>query len=257
MFVKKYCTPFLCLVIVMCFFATSATGWHDETHLAVAKAAGYYKWYNAVGADMAKIKAGSIERYNHYFDNPKNVAVTPQLVLDQIDKYNDKYDKVGHLYGAIIASLRAYRSIKQTGKYAEYHLAFCAHYVTDLSQPLHNTPYDGFNRSRHAVHDGIVEDEVLANIQRIEKHMKPISLRAASFEEDLAQEIANIANSARELGLKLRKENRNITKQEAYVQLGQSASLFRAFVSHATKRLYQFGLENAKDIVKRVATIVL
>jgi len=31
-----------------------AFGWHDETHLAVAKAAGYSKWYNAVGADMTK-----------------------------------------------------------------------------------------------------------------------------------------------------------------------------------------------------------
>lgn len=42
-----------------------AFGWHDETHLAVAKAAGYSKWYNAVGADITKTKAGSIEFYNH------------------------------------------------------------------------------------------------------------------------------------------------------------------------------------------------
>ncbi|MGW8272555.1 MAG: hypothetical protein ACWGN7_04105, partial [Thermodesulfovibrionales bacterium] len=31
--------------------AEEAYAWHDETHLAVAKAAGYFKWYNAAGAD--------------------------------------------------------------------------------------------------------------------------------------------------------------------------------------------------------------
>ena len=30
--------------------------WQDETHLAIAKAAEYYKWYHAVGPDIARIK---------------------------------------------------------------------------------------------------------------------------------------------------------------------------------------------------------
>ena len=45
----------------------NAFGWFDETHLAVAKAAGYHKWYNVVGPDIAKIKAGDVEKYNHFF----------------------------------------------------------------------------------------------------------------------------------------------------------------------------------------------
>jgi hypothetical protein len=59
------------------------------------------------------------------------------MVLAQAEKYN-KLDHHGHLYGAIIASVRDYLKKRGGGKYAEYHMAFCAHYVGDLSQPVHN-----------------------------------------------------------------------------------------------------------------------
>jgi hypothetical protein len=60
--------------------------------------------------------------------------------------------------------------------------------------------------------------------------MYNIKLRTDHFEEDLAKEIARVANISRQLGLKLRAENRNMTKEEAYVQLGHSASLLRAVI---------------------------
>ncbi|MGA2228329.1 MAG: hypothetical protein ABSH41_28180 [Syntrophobacteraceae bacterium] len=68
------------------------------------------------------------------------------MVLAQVNRYYDPTDENGHLYGAIVASLRDFKSAKASGKYAEYHLAYCAHYVGDLSMPLHNTLYDSFNR---------------------------------------------------------------------------------------------------------------
>jgi hypothetical protein len=108
---------------------TLSHAWHDEIHLAIAKAAGYYKWYNAAGPDIAKLKAGDKEGYNHYSNNPPNTVVTPEMVLAQVNRYNDPTDENGHLYGAIIASLRDYRSAKAEGKYGEYHMAYCAHYV--------------------------------------------------------------------------------------------------------------------------------
>jgi hypothetical protein len=55
------------------------------------------------------------------------------MVLAQAEKYN-KLDHHGHLYGAIIASVRDYLKKRGGGKYAEYHMAFCAHYVGDLLQ---------------------------------------------------------------------------------------------------------------------------
>lgn len=220
---------FLSVFIIISSFAL-AFGWHDETHLAVAKAAGYSKWYNAVGPDIAKTKAGNKEVKNHYFDNDNNVEITPELVLSQVKKYNDPSDREGHLYGAIIGSLREYRKASDAGKYPEYHIAFCVHYVGDLSQPLHHIPYDDFNKAHHLINDGIVEDEVLKKIALIEKNMYTINLSPDYLEEDLSREIARIAGISKMLAQKLKAENRNMTRDEAYIQLGHSASLLKAIL---------------------------
>jgi hypothetical protein len=161
--------------------------------------------------------------------------VNPEIVINQVNRYNDPNDKDGHLYGAIIASVNEYRETVEIGKYAEYHIAFCAHYITDLSQPFHNIVYDDFNESRHKINDGIVEDEVFQNIDEIRKQMYPISLRPDTFVEDLAREISRIVNLSRNLGHKLKRENRNMTKEEAYRQLGHSASLLRAVLRNLGK----------------------
>ena len=210
--------------------AGESFAWHDETHLAVAKAAGYRKWYNAAGPDIAKVKAGNIEQKNHYFNNNAGAEVTPELVLAQAARYNAPADDEGHLYGAIIAAIRAYERTSREGKYAEYHLAYAAHYIGDLSQPLHNTSYDAFNRTRHERNDGTVEALALENVGRIQRLMQPVSLGRESFERDLAREIARIANGARKLGERMRAENRDMTPDEAWGQLARSAALFKAVV---------------------------
>jgi len=223
-------------VLCFCFvFLTSgiAFGWNDKTHLAIAKAAEYDSWYNAAGPDITKIKAGDMEATNHWFSNTAAVVVTEAMVLDQVKQYNNASDKEGHLYGAIIASLRDYINDKKGGKYAEYHMAYCAHYIGDLSQPFHNVPYDDFNKNRHSTNDGIVDLSVLNNIGLIQKNMYPIVIHD---ENDLAREIARIANIARQLALKIRSENRDMTQDEAYTELSHSASLLRAVLSHAKEK---------------------
>lgn len=212
----------------MLMHAHAAYGWHDETHLAVAKAAGYHKWYNAAGPDMAKIKAGPVEGYNHFYNNPSNAEISPAVIEQQITKYNNPRDKEGHLYGAIIAALREYNSARERGKYSEYHLAFAAHYLTDLSQPLHNIPYDDFNREHHLQNDGIVNRDVLNRVEKIQEQMPDISLRKDHLQEDLSREIARLANVSAILGQTLRKEDRTMTGEEAFRQLGHSASLLKA-----------------------------
>ncbi len=212
-------------VFLISALPTLGWAWHDETHLAIAKAAGYEQWYHAAGADMAKIKAGDVEAKNHYAGNPLGSVVTARMVLEQVDRYNDSRDKNGHLYGAIIASVRKYQTSPRKGKYDRYHLAFCAHYVGDLSQPLHNTRYNDFNRKHHAATDGIIEDEVWDNLSLIEVY--PIAIQS---ESDLAGEIARIANLSLQLGYRLEREGRLPTKREAYEQIGHSASLFRAIL---------------------------
>ena len=150
------------------------------------------------------------------------------MILDQVAKYNDPTDEDGHLYGAIIASLRDYRSSKAQGKYAEYHMAYCAHYVGDLSMPLHNTLYNSFNRQHHTAMDGIINDEVLDHLERIKIYPSQIK-----SEEDLVKEIARIANFSMRLGYRLEAEDRMLSKEEAYVQLGHSASLLKAILEYA------------------------
>ena len=171
--------------------------WYDRTHIAIAKAAGYGQSYNAAGADITKIKAGAIEEKNHFFNNNKDADVTKEMVLDQANRYNDPNDEEGHLYGAIISSLREFKKFKAAGKFAEYHMAFAVHYIGDLSQPLHNISRDRFNIEHHPKNDGLVEEEVSDKINAIQGNMYDIKLNPNHFEDDLAKEIARIANLSR------------------------------------------------------------
>jgi hypothetical protein len=223
-----------CGSLILAFFLVAVSpkasrAWHDETHIAIAKVAGYHKWYNVNGADMAKIKAGGIEAHNHHVSNLSNTVVTPEVVLAQVEKYN-RIDSKGHLYGAIVASMRDYIQQRKKGKYGEYHLAFCAHYVGDLSQPLHNLPYDDFNRTYHKRIDGIINHEVLGNVHKIKIY--PITIHS---ERELAKEIARIANLSTKLGYKIEEEKRPLTKGEAYTQISHSASLFKAILKYVGK----------------------
>ncbi|MDD3249564.1 MAG: hypothetical protein GX874_11470 [Smithella sp.] len=218
-------------VFALLLFAAQAWAWHDKTHLMIAKAAGRTSWYNAAGPDLAKIKAGNIEEYNHWYNNNAEAEVTVMMVMDQVGRYNQRnklMDSEGHVYGAIIASLRAYNKAVQSGKYAEYHLDYCVHYIGDLSQPLHNIPYDDYNKKWHRATDGVVENTIWNEADRITAQMYEIRLSAENLEADLAREIARIANISRRLGYRLRAEKRGMTREEAFEQMGHSASLIRA-----------------------------
>ena len=84
-----------------------------------------------------------------------------------------------------------------------------------------------FNRKYHKDIDGVVNDETLENLEKLKVY--PISINS---EEDLAREIARIANQAMALGYKLEDEGRILTKEEAYQQLSHSVSLFRAILEY-------------------------
>ena len=221
------CLALAAFVISTC--PNYASAWYDETHIAIAKAAGYDKWFNAAAADLAKQKAGNIEACNHYCNQPHGTLVTPEMVSRQAELYN-QIDKKGHLYGAIIASLRDYIREKRQGRYAEPHLAFCAHYVGDLSQPLHHTIYGSFNRKHHLAVDGTINDEILDSVDKIKIY--PITITS---EKEVCEEIARIANLALALGYKIEAENRLLTREEAYAQVSHSVSLFKAILKFVEK----------------------
>lgn len=230
------------------FISSPALAWHDATHMAVMKAAGLDNYaYLAVGADMAKEKSGGYEDGNHYRNNPKGTVVTADTVLDQVRDYNCRCNGEGHLYGAVIAALNQYREGKDSNKYARYPLGFAAHYIGDLSMPLHNVDYNDFNKTNHAANDGVVEggenaptDVKVARIAKgIRERMKglpPYQLPPARdgitrFNLELAKKIAAIANRSISLGYAMQDANPQRTimsMDEAYGQLAESAALLKA-----------------------------
>jgi hypothetical protein len=223
---SKFLTLTYLLFLVAMSYPTTSSAWFDETHLAIAKVAGYPKWFNAAGPDVAKIKMGDNEGHNHFVNNPRGTVVTPEMVLAQVERYNQK-DPVGHLYGAIVASVRDYIEAKKRGRYAEYHLAYCAHYIGDLSQPLHSILYSDYNKKNHTKTDGVINDGILDNLEAIKVY--PIEVNS---EEDLAKEIARIANLSMALGYKLEDEGRLLSREEAYQQIGHSGSLMKAVLAY-------------------------
>ena len=225
--IKKIQFILLFHLLVFVLFTGPAHAWFGKTHLAIAKAAGYRNWYNAAAADLAKLKAGDIEQFNHYVNNRRGTVINTGMVLKQAERYNDPRDRDGHLYGAIIASIRQYIKDKKEGRYPEDNMAFCVHYVGDLSMPLHNIEFNEFNKKYHMELDGIIEDKILNNVSKIK-----ISTIILKTEKDLANEIARIANISTELGFRLEAENRMMTKEEAYRQIGYSASLLKAILEY-------------------------
>jgi hypothetical protein len=231
---KRFRTVWLfVMVCVAIVFGTPqlSSAWNDETHLAIAKAAGYHKWYHAAGADMIKIKAGSIESDNHYVNNAPGTLVTPAVIEGQIGKYNQE-DPPGHLYGAIIHSIRDYLEMTARGKYGEYHLALCAHYAGDLSMPLHHMPLSEFTKKYHKEMERFVNEE---GLNRLVKKIKVYPLKIDS-ETALMREIARIANISLQLGYRLQAEDRLLTRTEAYEQLGHSASLFKGILAYVASK---------------------
>ena len=79
---KRFLFPLLVCALIFCN-AVPSEGWFDETHVAIAKVAGYSKWFNAVGPDMIKEKMGNREGHNHFVNNPRGTVVTPEMVLAQ------------------------------------------------------------------------------------------------------------------------------------------------------------------------------
>lgn len=126
----------------------------------------------------------------------------------------------------------------------EYYLVNIAHYIGDLSQPLHNFPYgnlpasDGkiyeeegkFNKEYH-----IKFDESLSNYlnsdpeidKKIDSAIKEIKLNS---KEDLKKEISEIANSAIKIANQCFMEKRLPTEEELINQISWSISILKAVI---------------------------
>ncbi len=250
------------LLVLMCC-CSQVWGWSAETHMFIATEAGLEYPVTACFPDLSKKDNDKLLGPYHWHN------AAPATVVDAayIDKYPVKsgtYVKkssqefgpaeaisirvphpAGVLYWVIIEQYN--KLLKLHGKQGwerDYYLATLAHYVADLSMPLHNFPHGKSPASDGQVYEGIgtwavkkhgTFDSALdawlpltpAKRQQFEALLTPVSLFT---ESQLKAEVAKIANKSIALANKCYSEGRVMTKDEALAQAALSVSLLKAMV---------------------------
>lgn len=246
------------LLLAACLAAPeSAFPWSPRTHAFMAQKAGIRNPEYAFFADHFKQENKELLGPLHYHNAAPGATITPAY----IDRYPIRVetyipegrkrarpirirvpDPAGALYWKIV---EIYESMKGTrGWEYEYHLINLAHYVGDLSNPLHNFPHgdkraaDGkiyraegaWARERHEAFDSILES--LFPMDRRMDQMFDASIAAVAVvsADDLKREIAQIATAANRLAKRCYQERRLMTVEEALKQTALSVSLLKAVI---------------------------
>ncbi|ACI20880.1 conserved hypothetical protein [Thermodesulfovibrio yellowstonii DSM 11347] len=248
------------IVFLILFFPISIShAWDCKTHAYIAKKAGIRIPEAACMPDIIRDENYDLLAPFHYHDASPDTVVTPEY----IDKFGIKEafllvdgknfrisvpHPAGVLYWKIVQIYEKMKSLDRTKPdnvlAYEYYLVSIAHYIGDLSQPLHNFPYgdspasDGkmyekegyFNREYHIKFDEAFSHylNTSADIHiKIDNAIKQIKL---SSKEDLKKEISEIANSAIKIANKCYNENRLPNEEELIKQISWSISLLRAVI---------------------------
>jgi hypothetical protein len=152
-------------------------------------------------------------------------------------------DPAGVLYWNIIDVYRKLRNAR--GWEYQYYLFNFAHFVADLSQPLHNYPWGDHPASDGKVYPEIgawSKDNHRAFDKSLDKFLPPDSKTKEILEReiqkieinsarDLKKEVLRIANSALDLANKCYAERRQMTREEGLRQIAMSISLLRAVMA--------------------------
>ena len=249
----------LVIIFIVLIFSTNALAWSCKTHIFIAQEAGIKNPETVCFPDLSKKENDSLLGPLHWHDASPNTTITPEYI-DQYQITEGMYVKVsspeskpikirapdpsGVLYWKI---LELYQRMKgKTGWEYDYYLTNIAHYVGDLSQPLHNFPYgdepasDGksypeiglWAKEHHGEFDDAL-DPFLPLDEKTRKTFKNLihSVKVAST-DDLKKEISKVANSSIALANKCYSEKRIITKNEALRQVALSVSLLKGIIGN-------------------------
>lgn len=246
-------------IILILFFFSNSYAWDCKTHSYIAKKAGLRVSEVACIPDIIRDELYDLLSPFHYHEASPDTVVTPEYIdrfsIDEtvIEMHGKKYKisvphPSGVLYWKILQIFEKMesldKSIRDNLLAYEYHLYSIAHYVGDLSQPLHNFPYgeypasDGkvyaiegnFNRENHFKFDESFSYHLKNNPQidmMIDKAIKEINIRS---KEDLKREISNIANAALKIANECVKDNRLPSEEELIQQVSWSISLIKAII---------------------------
>ncbi len=244
----------LCFMALL-FCCSQAWGWSSETHMFIATEAGLEYPVTACFPDLSKKENDALMGPFHWH----NAAPTTVVDAAYIDKYQVKQGtyvkksspaealsiRVPHPAGVLYWEIvDLYKKLQgRSGWVREYYLANLAHYVADLSMPLHNFPHgkdpasDGqvyadigtWAAKKHGTFDSALDSWLPltpAKRQQFETMITPVTLTTAL----LPSEVAKIANKSIALANKCYSEGRVMTKDEALAQAAMSVSLLKAMV---------------------------
>jgi hypothetical protein len=253
----------LAALVMIWLLPVAAWGWSCKTHLFIAREAGIANPHTACYPDLAKKENDGLLGPYHWH----NAAPDAKIDADYIDQFQvrDDFfvtsgskeskptkirvpDPAGVLYWKIV---EIYRTMKgSTGWEYEYYLSHIAHYVGDLSQPLHNFPYgrdpagDGkpypeagaWAKRMHQDFDAALDPSLPlsgAEAGRFTAMVKPPAILSI---DDLKKEIARVANTAISLANACYSEKRVIGRDEALNQAAMSVSLLKAIAESTRSR---------------------
>ena len=231
---------------VLNFMPPQAEAWTDQTHMAIERAAGLSSYQNACAPDVSKT-VSAINRLKkndgqaHFFDAskpPTREDVTAQLEMIGMSR-DDCPD--GYILGAIINATRKAKAWTEMGKFDDYNYAILGHYCGGLSMPLHMSVYDDFNRKHHLnIDQTLTRKDVKWDVDAVPLITKEMTVDdSVRFhnEDEIIDYMLQIANASYDLAQTIRKENREITHDEAIQRVNRSATFFRALMRYCGKNI--------------------
>lgn len=237
-----------------------AWGWSGHTHIFIAKQAGVKYPEAACFPDVSWEDNEALLKPYHYHNAPPDAVVTPEYIdnfaiTSRSVKLPDGArvtirvpDESGVLYRRIVELYKRYTSKKYKPAWQyDYYEATLAHFVADLSQPLHNYPYldkpagDGLSYGqqgdwalkKHGSFDRRLDDYLKKDPDQEKIPPGLIVVPTIKSEDDLKREIAKIANRSIALANKcFAEQSRIMTREEAINQAALSISLLKGILKN-------------------------
>lgn len=239
--------------------SSNVFAWSCKAHRFIAREAGIKDPDMACFADLSREENAMLLAPFHWHNASPDTVVT----VDYIDRFKVEEKswyissdlseqkpiqiKVpapsGVLYWKIMDLYKEMQG--KTGWDYKFYLVNVAHYIGDLSNPLHNFPYESEPASdgkaypeigswANRNHDSfdLILDPYLP-LDEKGKRLFRSSLVSVKINSayDLKKEIAAIANSAIALANRCYSEKRNMSREEATKQVARSVSLLRAVMA--------------------------
>lgn len=257
---RYICRLIATVIILVMLPVTASLAWTEQAHMAMGLAAGFARFQDCAAVDIARTiaKINNLTQTDgqaHFFNATDDYVLTVDDAYTQLQHLGQSATDCpdGYLLGAILQTTRICKEKTAAGVYDDEYYATLLHYVADLAQPLHVSFYDDFNRSFHFVSDDILSDTeavypVFAAVSLADELTVDDTL-VFETEEQLLEAVIALAERSQKLAGTMRAEQRNITREEALLQVSQAASLGRAIMKYCGKELVGDNEAEAADMV--------